>query len=111
MFITAFQLDLAPQYTVIVVTTASSNPSTTFVSRVFGPAVGIPEDPVTGSAHCVLGPYWHEKLRLRAADVMHARQLSEREGGIGVVYDQEKGVCKLIGKAVITAKGELSALI
>lgn len=90
-------------------TARSADPSTTFVSRVFVPKNGIPEDPVTGSAHCVLGPYWHEKLRLRAADVMHARQLSERGGDIGVVYDQDKGVCTLIGEAVTTAKGELSA--
>lgn len=59
-----------------------------FVSRFFAPRVGIPEDPVTGSAHCVLIPYWAavlEKTRLRA------RQLSERGGELG---------CELRGERV-----------
>ena len=42
----------------IIVTAASDLTDVDFVSRFFAPAVGIPEDPVTGSAHCTLGPYW-----------------------------------------------------
>jgi PhzF family phenazine biosynthesis protein len=45
-----------------IVTARSDNPQYDFVSRCFYPAVGIDEDPVTGSAHCGLGPYWAEKL-------------------------------------------------
>ncbi|MDO9325527.1 MAG: PhzF family phenazine biosynthesis protein [Methanoregula sp.] len=47
----------------IIVTAASDLPHFDFVSRFFAPSVGIPEDPVTGSAHCCLGPYWGEKLK------------------------------------------------
>jgi PhzF family phenazine biosynthesis protein len=48
-----------------------------FVSRFFAPRVGIPEDPVTGSAHCVLTPYWAERLGKKR---LHARQISARGG-------------------------------
>jgi len=48
-----------------------------FVSRFFAPAVGIPEDPVTGSAHCALTPYWAERLGKKK---LHARQVSARGG-------------------------------
>jgi len=50
-----------------------------FVSRFFAPRVGVPEDPVTGSAHCVLIPYWAEILQ---KDVLHAFQVSKRGGEI-----------------------------
>jgi PhzF family phenazine biosynthesis protein len=46
----------------IIVTAVSDNPDFDFVSRFFAPSVGVPEDPVTGSAHCCLAPYWGEKL-------------------------------------------------
>ena len=46
----------------VVVTARSDDPQYDFVSRCFGPRVGINEDPVTGSAHCALGPYWGDKL-------------------------------------------------
>jgi PhzF family phenazine biosynthesis protein len=48
-----------------------------FVSRFFAPAAGIPEDPVTGSAHCTLIPYWSRRL---GKTTLHARQLSARRG-------------------------------
>ena len=48
-----------------------------FVSRFFAPAAGIAEDPVTGSAHCTLIPYWSERLGKKT---LHARQLSARRG-------------------------------
>ncbi len=48
-----------------------------FVSRFFAPGVGVPEDPVTGSAHCTLAPYWADRL---GKDNLHARQVSERGG-------------------------------
>jgi len=46
----------------VIVTAASDSPEYDFLSRFFAPAFGVPEDPVTGSAHCCLGPYWSEKL-------------------------------------------------
>ncbi|MDP6424294.1 MAG: PhzF family phenazine biosynthesis protein, partial [Planctomycetota bacterium] len=50
-----------------------------FVSRYFAPAVGVPEDPVTGAAHCTLVPYWSRKLE---KTTLHARQLSQRGGDV-----------------------------
>lgn len=48
-----------------------------FVSRFFAPALGVDEDPVTGSAHCVLAPFWHQRL---GRNPLHARQVSKRGG-------------------------------
>jgi predicted PhzF superfamily epimerase YddE/YHI9 len=48
----------------IMVTALSDSKEYDFVSRFFAPAVGINEDPVTGSAHCCLGPYWQKRLKL-----------------------------------------------
>ncbi len=50
-----------------------------FVSRYFAPHAGIPEDPVTGSAHCVLAPYWADRLEKSS---LRARQLSKRQGDL-----------------------------
>jgi len=50
-----------------------------FVSRFFTPAAGIPEDPVTGSAHCTLIPYWAQRL---GKTVLSARQISQRGGDL-----------------------------
>ena len=73
-----------------------------FVSRFFAPGAGIDEDPVTGSAHCALAPYWAAKLGKTA---MRARQLSERGGRIDVEVEGER--VKLIGQARTTLRGEL----
>ena len=59
----------------LIVTAPGS--SVDFVSRYFGPAVGVPEDPVTGSAHCTLVPYWSR--RLGRAELL-AHQVSPRGG-------------------------------
>jgi PhzF family phenazine biosynthesis protein len=59
-----------------------------FISRFFAPGQGIPEDPVTGSAHCSLVPYWAEKL---GKSSLHARQVSARGGEL---------FCKLLGERV-----------
>jgi PhzF family phenazine biosynthesis protein len=59
----------------VIVTAPGKNSD--FVSRFFAPKVGVPEDPVTGSAHCSLIPYWSERLGKKE---LHALQLSERGG-------------------------------
>jgi predicted PhzF superfamily epimerase YddE/YHI9 len=59
-----------------VIVTAPGD-SVDFVSRFFAPAQGIPEDPVTGSAHCTLTPYWAERLQKKS---LSARQISRRGG-------------------------------
>ncbi len=60
-----------------VMATCSGNENYDFFSRFFAPAVGINEDPVTGSAHCALGPYWCKRLKKQR---FHARQESARGG-------------------------------
>jgi len=73
-----------------------------FVSRYFAPSYGIPEDPVTGSTHCSLGPYWAQRLGKKR---LHARQVSERGGEIWCEVAGERVILK--GKAVLTLRGEL----
>jgi PhzF family phenazine biosynthesis protein len=74
-----------------------------FVSRFFAPAVGVPEDPVTGSAHCVMGPYWADILK---KDNLHALQVSER-GGELFCRDLGKRV-SIAGKAALYLEGTIS---
>lgn len=73
-----------------------------FVSRFFGPGVGVDEDPVTGSAHCALAPYWGKKL---GKTTMTGRQISQR-GGI-VRTELDNGRVHLGGQAVTVVSGEL----
>lgn len=74
-----------------------------FVSRFFAPSVGVNEDPVTGSAHTTLIPYWSERLNKSS---LIAQQLSERGG---VLFCEDKGDRVLIsGKAVEYLKGEIN---
>ncbi len=76
--------------------------STDFVSRYFAPSYGIPEDPVTGSTHCSLAPYWAERLGKNA---LHARQVSERGGELWCEVAADRVVIK--GRAVLTLQGSL----
>jgi PhzF family phenazine biosynthesis protein len=74
-----------------------------FVSRFFAPRVGVAEDPVTGSAHCVLVPYWSGKL---GRSRLHARQVSRRGGEL---FCENRGDrVGIAGKAVFFLEGRLS---
>ena len=73
-----------------------------FVSRYFVPSYGIPEDPVTGSTHCSLAPYWAQKL---GKTNLHARQVSERGGEIWCEVKGDRVILK--GNAVLILRGEL----
>lgn len=95
-------LELLPARGVIV-TARSSDAQYDFVSRFFAPASGVPEDPVTGSAHCCLAPYWAEKL---GKDEMVGYQASARGGVVKVVAQGERVL--LYGQAVTVLRGELS---
>ncbi len=86
----------------VMVTARSDTPEHDFISRFFGPAAGIPEDPVTGSAHCVLGDYWSKKLNKR---ILHAYQASPRGGEIEVEIRNKRALLR--GHAVVVAKIEL----
>ena len=72
------------------------------VSRVFGPKVGIPEDPVTGSAHSVLTPYWAARL---GKPHVHARQLSARGGELFCELRGDR--VSIAGQAVLYMQGEI----
>jgi len=86
----------------IIVTAQSDETSYDFISRFFAPRFGVPEDPVTGSAHCCLGPYW--KQRLGKTDMI-GYQASAR-GGLVLVNVGTSRV-RLGGKAVTVLKAEL----
>jgi PhzF family phenazine biosynthesis protein len=74
-----------------------------FVSRYFKPSYGMPEDPVTGSAHCALTPYWAQRLGKTQLD---ARQLSERGGELWCDLAGSRVILK--GNAVLTMQGTLT---
>jgi PhzF family phenazine biosynthesis protein len=102
---------LAPDMSVLakikargVIVTALAAGKVDFVSRFFAPNAGIPEDPVTGSAHCTLGPYWAE--RLGKTDLI-AWQASTRGGLVRVTVRGERTL--LGGHAITTAEGRLRA--
>ncbi len=65
----------------LIVTAPADSPELDFVSRFFAPQCGVPEDPVTGSAHCCLAPWWSERL---GKTRMRARQISQRGGEVDV---------------------------
>jgi len=86
----------------VIVTSKADTEVYDFVSRFFAPAIGIDEDPVTGSAHCCLGPYWES--RLKNSDFV-AFQLSERGGVIKVRVKTDRVI--LSGQAVTVINGEI----
>ena len=79
----------------VVVTARARMPGYDFVSRFFAPAVGVNEDPVTGSAHCALAPYWSGKFQKPS---LHAYQASPRGGELRVHILGER--VRLEGQAV-----------
>ncbi len=81
----------------------SPGDSCDFVSRYFAPDFGIDEDPVTGSAHCLLTPYWSERLSKPA---LHARQISARGGELHCELTGDRVILK--GSAVDYMKGEIT---
>ncbi|HUI40748.1 MAG TPA: PhzF family phenazine biosynthesis protein [Terriglobia bacterium] len=86
----------------VIVTSQSESPEYDFVSRYFAPNYGIDEDPVTGSAHCVLAPYWARKL---GRPTLTGYQASARGGVVLVRLDGDR--VRLGGRAVTVLRGEL----
>jgi PhzF family phenazine biosynthesis protein len=86
----------------VMVTATGDEPGLDFVSRYFAPGAGIDEDPVTGSIHCCLGPYWGEML---GKTEMAAYQASARGGSLEVRLAGDR--VKLGGQAVTVLRGEL----
>ncbi|HET7462436.1 MAG TPA: PhzF family phenazine biosynthesis protein [Longimicrobium sp.] len=87
----------------VIVTARGEGGEYDFVSRFFAPAVGVDEDPVTGSAHCVLAPYWARKL---GRDALTGYQASRRGGTVRVRSAGDR--VHLGGRAVTVLRGELA---
>ena len=87
----------------VIVTSRSDSTDYDFVSRFFAPGAGIDEDPVTGSAHCCLGPYWSKRL---GKNEFVAYQASARGGIVRVRLNGDRVI--LGGKAVTVLRGELA---
>ena len=88
----------------ISVTSRSDDARFDFVSRFFAPAVGVNEDPVCGSSHCGLGPFWQQRL---GKSELLAHQISRRGGVLRVTCDGDR--VRLAGRAVLVTQGELLA--
>ncbi len=86
-----------------VIVTAPGENGVDFVSRFFAPAFGIPEDPVTGSAHCTLTPYWAARL---GKTKLEARQLSKRGGALTCTLKGDR--VSLAGRAVLYLEGTIT---
>lgn len=87
----------------IIVTSISESSDYDFISRFFAPALGIDEDPVTGSAHCCLAPYWAPKLQ---KNELVGYQASKRSGVVHCRVSGNRVFLK--GKAITIFKGELN---
>jgi predicted PhzF superfamily epimerase YddE/YHI9 len=101
--------DIRPDFALLeqlhpyAVTVTAPGEDSDFVSRYFAPSYGVPEDPVTGSAHCALAPYWAKRM---SKPHLRARQLSDRGGELWCEIAGSRVVLK--GKAVLVLKGTLS---
>ncbi|MCK5584866.1 PhzF family phenazine biosynthesis protein [Candidatus Bipolaricaulota bacterium] len=87
----------------VIVTAKSGSEKFDFVSRFFAPGAGIDEDPVTGSAHCALTPYWAAKL---GKTELSAHQASARGGRLRCTLVGNRVM--LAGKAITVLRGELT---
>ena len=103
-------VSLAPDFTKLgrlevfaVIATAPGEGDVDFVSRFFAPKAGIPEDPVTGSAHCTLTPFWAERL---GKNVLRAKQVSRRVGELTCEIRGDR--VGISGQAVLFLEGEIN---
>jgi len=87
----------------LIITAKSSQPGIDFIARCFAPLSGVNEDPVTGSAHCALTPFWAKALN---KNIMTSKQVSQRPGilDLELVNDQ----VKITGNAITIFKGEIN---
>ncbi len=84
------------------IATAPGENGVDFVSRFFAPKQGVPEDPVTGSAHCTLVPYWAKRL---GKTELAARQISRRGGALSCALEGDR--VSIAGRAVLYLEGEI----
>ena len=88
----------------VIITAPADADDVDFVSRFFAPRAGIDEDPVTGSAHCTLVPYWAERL---GKQDLHARQISSRRGELFCCHRPDAGRVDIAGRAVTFLQGTI----
>jgi len=88
----------------IYVVSGAPGDASRFLTRLFAPGFGIPEDPVTGSAHCGLAPYWKKHLN-KSTFVAH--QISQRRGELHVTVSDDDQRVELRGKACTVLQGRL----
>jgi PhzF family phenazine biosynthesis protein len=86
----------------VIATAPATEPDVDFVSRFFAPRAGVYEDPVTGSAHCVLTPYWAQRLD---RTMLRARQISRRGGSLACELRGDR--VGIGGRAVLVMEGQL----
>lgn len=103
-------LALKPDFTLLnqidvigIIVTAPGEGGVDFASRFFAPNCGVPEDPVTGSSHCTLVPYWADML---GKNQLRARQVSARGGDLWCELSGDR--VKMAGHAVLYLRGELN---
>ncbi|KAJ3488206.1 hypothetical protein NLI96_g3019 [Meripilus lineatus] len=94
-------------YMTNIVTSRPSFPGSSFVSRMFAPLVNVNEDHVCGSAHCMLVPYWTQKLGENGNGFMRARQVGPRGGELDVVWLEDEERVLLRGECRVVMKGKL----
>lgn len=75
--------------------------------RVFAAPWGIAEDPVCGSANTFAAAYWTRKLNLPPGSNMDVKQVSAREGDLGVCWNEKQGMVTLRGEARVASRGEI----
>lgn len=95
-------ISLLEQLHPYVISLTAQGQNSDFVSRFFAPSYGTAEDPVTGSVHCLLAPYWARRLD---KSLLHARQLSERGGQLWCQLRKDKVFLR--GQAILTMQGWL----
>jgi predicted PhzF superfamily epimerase YddE/YHI9 len=91
-------------FALIVTAVADPGQRYDFVSRLFAPKAGIPEDPVTGSSHTVLAPFWADRLGRRS---LVGFQASPRSGLVGVELNGDR--VTIVGRAITVVDGVLTA--
>ena len=96
---------LALETYAVIVTAPGPSSDIDFVSRFFAPRAGVPEDPVTGSAHCTLTPFWAERL---GKDELHAFQVSVRGGELFCRMDKAANRVRIGGRAVTFFEGTIN---
>ncbi|KAJ6617115.1 hypothetical protein B0H10DRAFT_1338963 [Mycena sp. CBHHK59/15] len=103
--------EFEPRTQILVVTSASRQPGVSYETRMFAPSIGVPEDHVCGSAHCLNAPYWATKRDYEDGQVQHAKAVSVRGGDIWSAYFEgvggEPGRVQMTGSVKLTASGRL----